>query len=98
MYHGASRRITAAGAALSPVPLRVFSRGHATLHLAMSVGPSVRRSVRHISELRAVFALLPLPNRPRLSCRVSGLVRFEERQEKRKRKKKRNRVIKTVPE
>ena len=42
----------------------------ATLHLAVSVG----RSVRHISEFRAVFALLLLPNRPRLDCRVSGLV------------------------
>ena len=52
----------------------VFSRGHATLRLAVSVGPSVRPSVRHISELRAVFALLLLPNRPRLDCRVSGLV------------------------
>ena len=39
-----------------------------------SVGPSVRRSVRNISELRAVFALPLLPNRPRLNCRVSGLV------------------------
>ena len=56
----------------------VFSRGHATLHLAVSVGRSVRRSVRlsvrHIFELRAVFALLLLPNRPRLDCHVSGLV------------------------
>ena len=48
----------------------------------MSVGPSicrvgrsVGRSVRNISELRAVFALLLLPNRPRLDCRVSGLIR-----------------------
>ena len=32
---------------------------------------SVRPSVRHISEFRAVFAFLPLPNRPRLHCRVS---------------------------
>ena len=48
----------------------LFSRGHATLHLAVSVGPSVR----HIFELRAVFALLLLPNRPRLDCRVSSLV------------------------
>ena len=39
-----------------------------------SVGPSVRPSVGHISELRAVFAFLLLPNRPRLDCRVSGLV------------------------
>ena len=44
------------------------------LHLAVSVGPSVRRSVGNISELRAIFALLLLPNRPRLDCRVSGLV------------------------
>ena len=51
-----------------------FSRGHATLHLAMSVGMSVVPSVRHILEFQAVFALLLLPNRPRLDCRVSGLV------------------------
>ena len=57
---------------------KVFSRGHATLRLAVSVGMSVGRSVgpsvRHIFEFRAVFALLLLPNRPRLDCRVSGLV------------------------
>ena len=47
-----------------------FSRGHATLHLALSVRPSVR----HIFEFRAFFALLLLPNHPRLDCRVSGLV------------------------
>ena len=35
---------------------------------------SVCPSVTNIFELRAVFALRPLPNRPRLSCRVSGLV------------------------
>ena len=52
----------------------VFSRGHATLQLAVSVGPSVRRSVGHIVEFRAVSALLLLPNRPRLDCCVSGLV------------------------
>ena len=51
----------------------VFSRGHATLHLAVSVRPSVRPSEIFL-KLRAVFALLPLPNRPRLDCRVSGLV------------------------
>ena len=34
----------------------------------------VRPSIRHISEFRAVFAVLLLPNRPRLDCRVSGLV------------------------
>ena len=58
----------------------IFSRGHATLHLSVSVGrsvgQSVRPSVRHIFEFRAVFALLLLPNRPRLDCRVSGLVFF----------------------
>ena len=56
----------------------LFSRGHATLHLAVSVGPSVgpsvRPSVRHISEFRPILAVLLLPNRPRLDCRVSGLV------------------------
>ena len=52
----------------------LFSRGHAILHLAVSVGRSVRPSVRHIFDFRAVFALLLLPNRPRLDCRVSGLV------------------------
>ena len=51
-----------------------LSRGHATLHLALSVGKSVGRSVRHIFELRVIFALQLLPNRPRLDCRVSGLV------------------------
>ena len=35
---------------------------------------SVDRQIRHISELRAVFASMLLPNRPRLDCRVSGLV------------------------
>jgi len=51
----------------------LFSRGHATLHLVVLVGPSVG----HISKLRSVFALLLLPNRPRLDCRVSGLVFLE---------------------
>ena len=58
----------------------IFSRGHATLHLAVSVGRSVGRSVRpsvrHIFEFRAFLALLLLPNRPRLDCRVSGIVFF----------------------
>ena len=53
----------------------LFSRGHATLHLAVSVG----ESVRHIFELRSVFALLLLPNRPRLDFRVSGLVYLRTR-------------------
>ena len=51
----------------------IFSRGHAILHLAVSVGRSVRRSVGHNVKKRAVIALLLLPNRLRLSCRVSGL-------------------------
>ena len=41
-----------------------------------SVGRSVGRSVRNIFEFRAVFALLLPPNRPRLDCRVSGLVDY----------------------
>ena len=49
---------------------KFFSRGHATLHLAVlvgrSVGRSVCRSIRHIFKFRAVFASLLLPNRPRL--------------------------------
>ena len=39
-----------------------------------SVGRSVGPSVRHIFEFQMVFALLLLPNCPRLDCRVSGLV------------------------
>ena len=58
----------------SQLALVIFSRGHATLHLAVSVGMSVGPSVRHISEFQVVFALLLLPNHPRLDCRVSGLV------------------------
>ena len=53
-----------------------YSRGHATLHLVVSFVRSVRRSVTNVFELRAVFALWPLPNCPRLSWRVSGLVRY----------------------
>ena len=56
------------------VTFQFFSRGHATLHLAVSVGRSVGRSVRHIFEFRSFFALLHLPNCPRLDSRVSGLV------------------------
>ena len=52
---------------------RIFSRGHVTLHLAVSVGRSIRPSVRHIFEVRAFFALLPLPNRPRRWHFVSAL-------------------------
>ena len=52
-----------------PCLLHIFSRGHVTLHLAVSVGPSVGPSsvhplVGHISKLRVVFALLLLLNRP----------------------------------
>ena len=57
----------------NPPGYTFFSRGHATLHLAVSVGPSVRRSEIFL-KLRAVFALLLLSIRPRLDCRVSGLV------------------------
>ena len=64
-----------------------FSRGHATLHLAVSVGRSVGRLVGQsvcpsrrpsvtFFEFRAVFALLLLPNRPQLDCRLSDLVYF----------------------
>ena len=49
---------------------RLFSHGQATLHLAVSGGPFVQ----NIYELRAVYAILLLPNRPRLDCRVAGLV------------------------
>ena len=40
---------------------------------------SVRRQVTNFVEFRAVFALLLLSNRPRLDCRVSGLVLFHEK-------------------
>ena len=62
------------------LPLRVwvFSRGHATLHLAVLdgwlVGWSVHPSVRHIFEFQATFGLLLLPNCPQLDFRVSSLV------------------------
>ena len=49
--------------------------GHATLHFAVLVGMSVGPLVGHIFELQ-VYALLLLPTRPRLDCRVSGLVVF----------------------
>ena len=52
-------------------PLSVlFLSFHATLRLAVSIS----MSVGHISGLRVIFALLPLPTRPRLYCRVSVLV------------------------
>ena len=52
-----------------------ISRGHATLHLAVSVGPSVCPSQIFL-KLRSFFELPLLPNRPRLDSRVSGLVLF----------------------
>ena len=62
--------------------------GHATLQLAvsvsMSVGQSVRPSVTFLNS-EPVYALMLLPNRPRLDCRVSGLVFSNE-----------NRVCKSV--
>ena len=42
----------------------IFSRGHATLHLGVIVG----QSVRHNPELRTDFASLFLLNRQRLCC------------------------------
>ena len=58
--------------------LFLFLVADTRLHLAVSVGPSVCRSVgpsvHHIFEFRVVFALLLLPNCPRLDCRVSSLV------------------------
>ena len=50
------------------------TRDSTPCRVGRSVGRSVGPSVRHIFEFRAVFALLLLPNRPRLDCRVSGLV------------------------
>ena len=64
--------------ALKSVPnficVSIFSRGYTRLLLPVSVGPSVRWSVRHVFELRTVLELLLRPNHPRLDCRVSGLV------------------------
>ena len=69
----------------------VFSRGQATLQSTpCRVGRSVRRSVGHISKLRSVFALLLLPNRPRLDCRVSGLVFLQSCLDKLQKMKKKN--------
>ena len=47
----------------------IFNRGHLAVSVRPSVGPW-----RNIFEFWAVFALLLLPNCPRLDCRVSGLV------------------------
>ena len=68
--------------AFSVLPL-IFSSSFSSSHSVFLVADtrlytlpcrSVRPSVRHIFEFWAVFALLLLPNRPRLDCRVSGLV------------------------
>ena len=53
-----------------------FSRGNGTLNLAVS-GTSVRRYVRNIFELRAVFALRPLPKRDVRDCVVVYPVLFQ---------------------
>ena len=50
----------------------VFSRGHATLHLGLSVGLYVDPKYFWILSVWTVFALSHLPNRQRLSCRVSS--------------------------
>ena len=56
----------------------IFSHGHATLHITVSVGILVVRSVgqsdHQILKFWAVFAIQLLPNCPRLDCRVSSLV------------------------
>ena len=52
----------------------IFSHGHATLHVAVSVGRSEGQSVTIIFQFGAVFALLLLRNPPQLDCRVAGLV------------------------
>ena len=54
-------------------PFHFYSRGSVTLRVAVSVRPSVASLVTSLS-LRAVSSLLPLLNRPRLTCRASGLV------------------------
>ena len=51
--------------------LWIFSRGHATLEFAVSVGPSVHPFVHHICDFQG-FPLLP--TRPRLRGSVYGLV------------------------
>ena len=53
---------------------RSFLVADTRLQLGVSVGPSICWSVHHISEFQSIFAVLLLPNRPRLDCRVSGLV------------------------
>ena len=62
---------------LDKTPDRRFysrTRDSTPCRVGRSNGWLVARSFRNIFEFRAVFALLPLPNRPRLDCRVSGLV------------------------
>ena len=51
--------------------LLFFSRGHVTLHLAVSIGPLVCWSVRNIFKFRAVFLFYcSCSNRPRLDWSV----------------------------
>ena len=59
----------------------VFSCRHATLHLAVSVGPPIHRSVcpfvpLFVTIFKAVFASLPLPILPRCWRRLFSLVRI----------------------
>ena len=54
-----------------------ISFSHGRVITPCHVGPSVCRSVHHIFEFRVV----PLPNHPRLDCRVSGLVFWKKRTE-----------------
>ena len=58
----------------------VLSHGRAVLHLAVSAGRFIGRSLtlHYIFEFRVVFALPLLPNRPRLDCCVPGLVMIYE--------------------
>ena len=53
----------------------VFSRGLATLDLAVSVGPSVTKT-----NYERFFAFPPLPTRPRLRGCVFGLVYYSWRE------------------
>ena len=50
--------------------MTIFSRGHATLELALLV----HRYIGNISKLQVVFALRLLTNHLGLDCCVSGLV------------------------
>ena len=79
------------------LPFPISSRGH-TLP-CRSVGRSVRPSVRDISQFRAVIALLLLPSRLRLDCRVFGLffvilnLKYREYPAKRYKRKRHNSAL-----